>query len=46
MPAVLVLHHLDFYQDVPKWTAATQHKMILLSYVTVCDAQYKHTEVC
>lgn len=47
MPAVLVLHHLDFYQDVPKWTAAiTQHKMTLLSYVIMCDAQHKHTEVC
>jgi len=46
MPAVLVLHHLDFYQDVPKWTAAiTQHKMTLLSYMTMCDAQHKHTGV-
>jgi len=47
MPAVLVLHHLDFYQDAPKWTTATtQHKMTLLSYVIMCNAQYKQTEVC
>jgi len=47
MPAVLVLHHLDFYQDVPKWTAATtQHNITLLSYVIMCNAQYKHTNVC
>jgi len=46
MPAVLVLHHLDFYQDVPKWTAATtQHKMTLLSYMIMCNARHKHTEV-
>jgi hypothetical protein len=31
MPAVPVLHHLDFYQDVPKWTAGrTQNKRKLL----------------
>jgi hypothetical protein len=44
MPAVLVLHHLDFYQDAPKWTAATTpHNITLPSYVIMCNAQYKHT---
>jgi len=47
MLAVLVLHHLDFYQDVPKWTAATtQHKMTLLSHMIMCNARHKHNEVC
>jgi hypothetical protein len=47
MPAVLVLHHLDFYQDVPKWRAGTtQNKMTLLSYVIMYNAQHKHAKVC
>jgi GTP1/Obg family GTP-binding protein len=47
MPAVLVLNHLDSYQDVPKWTAGkTQHKMMLLLPMFMCDTQHKHTKLC